>query len=71
MSFLPIHCCILGYVLSADDISAKDKKTRAEETEIGKFQWIDKHQKAFGLLKANLTRSPNLGYLDFIQLFEF
>ena len=43
----------------------KDRKTKTETTKNSDFQWTDKHQKAFNLLKAHLTSEPVLGYPDF------
>ena len=48
----------------------KSKKPKTETTENGNFQWRDEHQKAFNLLKAHLTSTPVLGYLDFSHPFN-
>ena len=48
----------------------KDRKIKAETTENGNFQWADEHQKLFDLLKAHLTSTPVLGYLDFSHPFD-
>ena len=48
----------------------RNRKTKAETTENGIFQWTDEHQKAFDLLKAHLTSTPILGYLDFSYPFD-
>ena len=42
-----------------------DRKAKADTTKDSNFQWTDEHQKAFHLLKAHLTRTSVLGYLDF------
>ena len=43
----------------------KDRKAKADTTKDNNFQWTEKHQKAFDLLKACLTSTPVLGYPDF------
>ena len=48
----------------------KGRKTKAETTENCNFQWTDKHQRVFYLLKTHLTSAPVLGYLDFSHPFN-
>ena len=47
-----------------------DRKAKADTTEDSNFQWTDEHQKVFNLLKAHLTSTPVLGYLDFSHPFD-
>ena len=48
----------------------KDRKANADTSKDSNFQWTDKHQKVFNLLKACLTSVPVLGYPDFNHPFN-
>ena len=74
LKFAAIAKCLYQLVGPANHQKSKKNKTNNEckaELKSSKqtFQWTDKHQEAFDLLKACLTSAPVLGYPDFSHPF--
>ena len=73
--FAAIAKCLHQLVGPANHQKSKKNKKNSEpiaESHLNRqtFQWTDKHQEAFDLLKACLTSAPVLGYPDFSCPFE-